>query len=358
MNRSREALRAAPALLVLLATWAASTADAAPESCRRVALRVTAAQTFHAVWSYDSTELVVVDLAGGRLLRFAQDGRYVGAVMRPGEGELEFSKPTQIHATREGWLIQDVGRKWVWVDQKFSPLRSLSTSGPDGRPFVQLVDESLWGQELAGFGSYRGADRKWQGALLRVSLKPLEVRQVVEEISFTGKGGNFYGTLLPVVAHAGGQAYFLRFAEPPYLLRANPKTRLKAFPQGFDRLAALPESRGPQSTAARQQALQKATLPVSLYGAGSLLYLLTRRPGDHGTVWQLHQIDPQRDRLIRSLTLPSSASDLVLAPGSSNWAILEKGPVQPNGDQPAANLLFVPAAWIENSKPAGKLECP
>lgn len=121
--------------------------------CRKLSLETAAAQTFHAAWSFDGHELVVVDLSGARLLRYGPDGHFLGSVMRPGEGDRELSKPSQIHATRDGWMIQDGGRKWVWVDRQFNFLRALSTLGSEGRPIVQLIDESLSGDELAGFGS-------------------------------------------------------------------------------------------------------------------------------------------------------------------------------------------------------------
>jgi hypothetical protein len=326
--------------------------------CRKLSLETAPSQTFHAAWNFDGRELVVVDLSGGRLLRYGSDGHFLGSVMRPGEGDRELSKPTQIHATRDGWVIQDVGRKWVWVDRQFNFLRALSTLGPDGRPIVQLVDESLSGDELAGFGSYRKPDRTWSIALLRAGLKPLTMRQMVEEISIETRDGTLYGTVGPVVAHLGGQAYFLRFAEPSYILRANPKSRLKAFPPGFDRLPALPKSQGPQSSAPRQQALQKSALPVGLYASEPFLYLLTRRPELKGTTWQLHRIDPRKDRLVGSLTLPTTANDLVLAPGPSDWAVLEKGPIRPDGDQPVTRLLLIPRSWIADSGTAAELTCP
>ena len=354
-------MRRLPVLLVWVVLLGSPSRDSAGGPrwvCRKPPLETTAARTYHAAWSFDGHELVVVDLSGARLLRYGPDGRFLGSVMRPGEGDGEFSKPSQIHATRDGWMIQDGGRKWLWVDRQFNTLRTLSTRGPDGRPIVQLVDESLSGDELAGFGSYRKPDRTWSMALLRAGLKQLEVRQVIEEVSIETRDGTLYGTILPVVAHLGGQAYFLRFAEPSYILRANPKTRLKTFPSGFDHLPVLPKSEGPQSTAPRQQAIEKSALPVGLYASEPFLYLLTRRPDPQGTTWQLHQIDPRTDRLIRSLTLPTSAHDLVLAPGPSDWAILEKGSIRPDGDQPVTGLLLIPKAWIEASRPTAELGCP
>jgi len=328
-------------------------------SCRRVLLADSAALAFSAAWSADGREVVLVDVPGGRLLRYDRDGRFLGSVARPGEGGTEFSKPTQIHATAKGFLLRNSARKWIWLDRAFKSLESVSAMDPEGYPVFNLADEVLTGDELAGFGSYQKSRRVWAMGLLRVGLKPLAVREVVEEIDISSKTGSFHNTLAPLVAQAAGRAYSLRFGEPPYLLGLHPKVRLKAFPAGFASLPALPENQGPQTTAPRQKAIEKSSLPVGLYGSRQFLYLLTHRPEPGGLLWQLHQIDPVRDKLVRSLTLPTTAHSLVIAPGSETWAVFEKGAVLPTGEQPVESLLLIPSAWIESpgAKGPSRLAC-
>ncbi len=100
------------------------------------------------------------------------------------------------------------------------------------------------------------------------------------------------------------------------------------------------------------KALEHSTSAVALYGRGAYLYLLTRKASGQGPLWQLWQIDPQRDTIVRSMTLPTRANHLLLAPGPISWAVIEKGPVIQPGSQAIKSMLLLPSPWIED--PASK----
>src|SRR5205085_7051709 len=132
-----------------------------------------------------------------------------------------------------------------------------------------------------------------------------------------------------VSALASGSPYALRFDEPSYILDARNARRLNAFPRGFDRLPSLPKNTGEDSAVPRARMIEAATIPVALYGRGTFLYLLTRQPQAKGTLWRLHRIDPKKDTILGSTTLPTSAANLVLAPGPASWAVLEESSLVP-----------------------------
>ena len=96
------------------------------------------------------------------------------------------------------------------------------------------------------------------------------------------------------------------------------------------------------------KSLERSTSAVRLYGRGNFLYLLTRKPAGQGTSWQLWQIDPRRDTIVRSLTLPTQANHVYLAPGPLHWAVIEKGAVIQSGSQAIHSMLLLPSSWIEN----------
>ncbi|HEY4564798.1 MAG TPA: hypothetical protein VIJ36_17575, partial [Thermoanaerobaculia bacterium] len=83
----------------------------------------------------------------------------------------------------------------------------------------------------------------------------------------------------------------------------------------------------------------------------------TRRPASDGkAIWELHRIDPVKDVVSGTVILPTSASELVLAPGKESWAILEKGPLTASVKREIRTLLLVPAAAIEKGN--GQISCP
>jgi hypothetical protein len=296
-------------------------------------------------WSPDGRELVATDVTLRRLLRYSLDGRLLSTVEKPAFVRGDF-KPSQVHATPEGFLVRNSAYDWIWFDRHFNPLRSVGPSLPK----FAVIAEALFGdQQLVGFGTFRKDDGSWGLGILRVGLRPsLGLSKVVEEISTGSKGGDLSSFLSSLVATASGTPYALRFDEPSYILNAENGRRLKAFPKGFDHIPSLPKNNGEDSTLPRARVIDASTIPVALYGRGASLYLLTRQAGPQGkTLWRLHRIDPGKDAVLSSVTIPSSAAELELAPGPDSWAILEES-WRPTGSLHSDVLLLIPAAVIDH----------
>ena len=334
------------AIFVGLALLWPSTSRARDEAvCHSLPLEPTLESAVGAVWRTDGKELVVTDTAASRLMRYSSTGRFLGFVDQLGMEPYNISSPTEVHATPKGFVVRNQFYYWVWFDHDFKPLK---VEGPTGDERVALVDEVLLSDEdLTGIGSIKKPGKPWLQGLVRVRPGPLRAVEIVEEIPFDTAEGSFHRVLYATVAAAGSSPYALRLTGPPYIERVAPRARLKAFPGGFSQLPTLPPMYGPSDALAVEKVMSQAFFPVALYGSGRYLFLLTRQPADKGTTWKLHKIDPEKDRLLGSVTLPTTAFELVLAPGPEKWAILEKGPSDGSGHQKVTDLLLVSKRWIE-----------
>jgi hypothetical protein len=275
------------------------------------------------VWSLDGRELALTDISTHQLLRYGMDGSFLGAVEKPSFLKGDF-KPIQVQATPEGFLVCTSGHEWVWFDRGFKPLRSIAHDLP---PKFAVVNAAWEGHDrLAGFGTFRGEDGSWSFGFLQVALTPTpKVLKVVQEIPYPSKGGDLSTIVGPLTATAGDTPYALQLGEPSTLLNLRSGQRLKAFPQGFERLPTLPKNGGEDTAEARDRVVDASTLPVALYGRGAFLYLLTKEQlPQKKPLWRLHRIDPKKDAVLDSVILPTSATYLQLAPGPSVWAILEE----------------------------------
>jgi hypothetical protein len=330
-------------LFLLLVPAVAASHAAAPE-CHRVVLDPRPGQISSMVWSLDGRELIATDVSQHQLLRISPQGRLVGSVPEPAFLHGEF-KPTQVHVIPEGFLVRNSAYDWIWFDRDFKPLRS---AGPS-LPHFAMINDAPVGDQLFGFGTFRKSTRAWSFGLLQVRFTPaVELVKVIREVSSTTKAGDLHSYFIAITALAGGIPFALQFDEPSYILNLQTGQRLKAFPPGYEHLPVLPKNTGDDSAGERERAIDDSTVPVALYGRGGFLYLLTREAKPPGKpVWRLHRIDPQKDVLLSSVTLPTSAAQVELAPGPGSWAILEESSVPASGTWRGESLLLIPAAAID-----------
>lgn len=360
---SAGARRSAPrpiswSVLAVLALFLPGISQArSPGSCRRIALDPAPAWSPSAAWSPDGRELALLDIVGARLLRY-RDGKPSGIVVGPGRAELEFNDPIDLSTIPGGFLLTNYPGKLIWLDPGFHPSKALDflrvKAGIGFHEHEKLESFSLnsprlTGDSVIGFAILHLDDTPWQG-FVRSTLKPFLLTDLIEEIHPKAPEDRLFRLLGQETALAGGGAYALRWAQPTYLLKLWPqKRRLKAFPAGFEALPKLPEGVGGMAGGPiLYKALEHSTSAARLYGQGAYLYLLTRKPTGQGTLWQLWQIDPRRDAVLRSMTLPTHASHVFLAPGPVDWAVIEKGPVIEEGNQAIKSMLLIPSSWIED----------
>ena len=95
--------------------------------------------------------------------------------------------------------------------------------------------------------------------------------------------------------------------------------------------------------------VEAAKMPIGLYAWDGKVYTLIRSPGAKGgTVWTLIKLDATSGRELARIDLDSQAPHLVVVPGDSWWAFVEKGSVKALGDQPITGILFVDSSQIRD----------
>jgi hypothetical protein len=261
----------------------------------------------------------------------------------------------------ERFLVNRIDRVLA-LDEDLQPawgveLPKLDLPGSERVTFMS-PDVAL-GRRLVGVMRIQeGKDSTWWG-LGALSLGDSPRVERIQPLPEGTRGRDRY-TPGPVVARAGEGIYALRFEEKPHIQRLLPeKGRLTAFPAGYEQGYELPPSAGPATTEIRFLTMEMATASVSLFGRGPYLYLLTRKPlGEGKTNWTLHQIDPERDVILREIRLPTEASHIVVVPGPIDWAIVEKGRVGPSAEQDIGTVVLLSSTWVESPRSSSAvLEC-
>jgi hypothetical protein len=303
----------------------------------------------------DAEQLVIVDVLGGRLLRYdAKSARPLGSASHPGRGSRAFDRPLEMTWIDDELILLNRTDHILGLDSDLRPtwgtkipeiafpggervthLRSLV--GHDGSIIARIRINQPDGEVWWGIGRLLLGDHP---SVERLEQFPPETAAV---------GHVYYSLPGPLLARAGSAVYALRFEGGPRIQRILPSSLpLRAFPAGYQ-TPHIPRAGGPGSAEPHFQAWERSVTPEGLYGRGEFLYLLTRRPAADGTEWRIYEIDPEQDRVMRSTVLPTMASHIVLVPGEKEWAIIEKGPVIGNPpEQFIGAVVFVPASFIED----------
>jgi hypothetical protein len=294
-------------------------------------------------WGTNPGEVILADASRGTLRILTPEGTAQEPI-RQGDGKpLELQRPIALQATPEGFLVQDNPWRWVFYDRSFQPVRVLEPK--EYPPGVNFISFETVGDEFIGYGRIKKAPRGWTTGFLRVSAADLKVVEVLEEVPLEG----LYSMLGARLARLDETVYAIRFEAPSRIMELQPNRRLlRAFPTGFESLPQLPESRGPETAVVRAHALTQKRVAEDLHGRAGFLYLLTREPREGRTWWRLHQIDPQKDALVRTVTLPTAAPHLRLLPGDPEWVVFEYGAVLGPDSQRLESMVRIPAPWIEN----------
>ncbi len=326
--------------------------------CHRVALEQSPSFSYSAAWSVDG-RLFVAGPLEGKVFVYDDTGRYMEFIANPGLGPYEFTRPHVVQSFSNGDLvIHESGNHSIWLNNEFQGTRSVRLSAEqfprlehvsavgriwNGTHLVSRAYLKLDGEDKTGFARFSlGESPEFLDLAVAFSEDPMDV-----EARYQRMAG-------PSTAISDGKIYGLVFGNPSQLYRLSPTVQaLEVFPAGYEKLTPLPNTPGNAlGTALRLKFVQRQSIPVALYGHGAYLYLLTRDPlrteDGYKTTWRLHQIDPEADELVRSLTLPTQTEHLLLAPGSQQWALIEKGPVNEVAQHEIKSMVLVPTPWVED----------
>lgn len=200
------------------------------------------------------------------------------------------------------------------------------------------------GNELVAYGSVNRERGTFQLGFVRVDLdkSTTELLPMPEPTP-----NNFYLINNPYFATTRGEAYFLAMNNKPtiYRLPQNAKPApLATMPKEYVKCPRL-EQFGAATVRERFHQLEYFRMPVGLYGDAGFIYLLVKDP-EACSPWRIFKIDPENDRLVGSVPLPSLARRIALIPGSRQWVIIEKGMVVSAGQEIVKSVQAVPSAWI------------
>lgn len=337
--------------------------------CVRAAGREGSAWIWSGAWSADGSRLVLVDVASGSLRVYGTGGDPAETVRRPGTGPLDFSRPNGIAAVEGGFWLKDGATHFVLLDERLEPIRGLDTQevppGVNGVPRA-FFNWTATADRLYGLGDVltsedeRGWERGWLEMAFAEPASPRLFRPAPSEEALHRlyRLGNRY-------AAADGQRVFILLLEGDDVgvLQIAPRIRrLRAFPKGFSALPRPPDSRAGRHTAEVYGFLEGATYPAGLHAWDGMLFVLTRRPAEDGTRWTLHALDPEEDRLVGSVSLPTNAAHVTLVPGPRHWALVDKATVEPlpggrGGRHPVEGIVFLGADLLRDPSGWGDELC-
>lgn len=308
-------------------------------------------------WSFDDTHLIIADLLAGALHFYTPGGINTNSVSSLKGSPSVAVKPTSLKSVASGYLLEDKEDNLLFLGPDLKILRStpLSSKVEDSHARIRAIYQwAAWGNLLFAFGDVQRAGQ-YSSAFLRIDPSSPEKFTIVREMPIDSPSRIFYHLNLPYVASLGDKAYFLLLDSSPHIYRVNSSpVRLAAFPKGFGR-PLVPAPSGPPSYREVFKAIERAKMPVGLYGWQGHLYVLLREPMGEQTQWSLVKIDPAKDRMVgEPIQLPTHAPHIVLAPGKRFWAIVEKGRLEAPGNQAILGLVLVPSVSIDKGRVSGE----
>jgi hypothetical protein len=302
-------------------------------------------------WSRDGSRLLVPDPMGGEVFVFNREGAVEQRLRRPGRGDLEFIRPGPIRPDRRGSFLQDGNLRVLTLNEDGEPIRAADFAGrlyPGSQEVRALFDWTVAGDSVYSFSDVLQPDGAWRSGWFRFTLGDASRLEPVREVAIDDPERQFYTLGSGHATAVAGRAYLLIMAPEPHILEVDGarQRRLRSFPDGFSRRPTIPRLRKVEEIPLVFAAIERTAMPVGLFEEASRLYVLTRRPGERGTVWELTGIDPAADRVVSRVRLPTAARHLVAAPGPQRWAFAEKSGIDQPGEQQVLGLLFVPTAWL------------
>lgn len=320
------------------------------------------------VWSHDGGELLLVDAFRSKILRFSAAGpssvpHFLGDRDVPLRGSTEISRPSWIQKWGDGYLVEQEDGDFVELSPSLEPRNEvdvLETAVGSGGQVTAIFGWAPLGSSLVTFGDLRNRGSAPEQAFLRIPLRQPAAFEKLHVLHGAERAWTFYLLGYPYIASLGDRVYFIEMSSSPSIFEiggdegASGVRALSAFPSGFGAFPALPVSSDLRHVPALFETVERCRMVVGLYGWGGRLFVLARRPGvaSDETVWTLTRIDPQKDEVVDTLELPTTASHVTVIPGPKHWAILEKGPVQGFGQQDISTLLLIPSAWFAEASRA------
>lgn len=351
------------AALLAVAAGALAAEGPAPAGVRRHAVTPPVdSYLVSAAWLPGEERLLVPDPRHQRLLVFSRQGGAPQVVTalpgweRPLTGLFTaWSQGGTTHLVVNDWEQREVWELELGDDLAVRKQVALHSLQLQPRARLERVERLLrHGHHLYLQAGFQFADQRAPAGVARIAGDtPGFVELLTEYRVHTAALVMLYSA--PLLAAGPTGVFLLELgADPPYLEQLAPtRRRLEAFPPGYGPPPdAPPGLQGRDAAWAHLTAMETSSMPAGLYARGRWLLLLTRQPlGGGKTQWRLHRLDPVRDRLEGSFELPTTAPEILIAPGEKRWAIVELGPLQGVMERPMAFWVEVPGELLDRPWP-------
>lgn len=312
---------------------------------------------YSGIWDKEEKSILLVDTSTKSIFHISIAGKLVRQVITSRLGAEGRFEPALLQVGSSGYVVEDGEGHLMWLDEDYAVQHQAflaNTQDRDGNLAGGIWTWVDLGREIIAFGDKGknpNSTEGWSTAILRFrSEKPTDF-ETVHDLDLKSKTGLFSRLGFPILASAGGKAYILLVEGAPGIYEIGSGIRrLRAFPLGYEGFPDLVEF-DRKTAPLMYKKIEQSQSVAGIYGRGDFLYILTRRPDafGEGIIWFLSKVDPVKEEVVSAVPLPTSSANLVLIPGKSYWALVEKGRVESLGNQKIDSIKLVPASIIESS---------
>ncbi len=255
-----------------------------------------------------------------------------------------------------GFLLQTVDSQFVWIDNHYRRTKKLSLNGY-GNPAQGLIN-GIWnwcqsGTKVVALADIQRGD-SWFSGLVRIDPAVKTQFELIQPMALESQNRQYARLGLQLLACTTRSAYALLIDPQPGVYKlVRQIRRLRDFPDGFNTPPSFERDFPPtESIEQIYQRFEQAPTPVQLMSDSNSLYVLLRSPrkGEPGPVWHVAKISLLTETVSQPVELRTSASDLLLFPGDSSWALVEKGPVKGYHRQQVERITRIPSPFQHGAR--------
>lgn len=334
--------------------------------CREVVLSRKPGWTLSGGFTPDGSQLLIVDSLYSTILRYGNSGESLGPIREPVKALVADQMPVTGRPRGESFILEVTDGLMV-MDSDLHPvaIKRVQSNSQEWRKSKsqEWRITGLWEWQPVGKSDILAfADigegpnpydpRHAKTAFVRFPLENPGQLTILQDFPVIGtpNKGYYRSTYSSYITSLGETGYYLSMNDGLRLYRQEkgkiPEDISSTLPPGL-RAPKLPDWDHPQQFVDMMKRIERASMPVGLWGWYDSLYLLYRAPQGEGTRWTLYNIDPTRKHPQSSADLPISANHVTVVPGPKSWAIIEKGPVRAYGAQSISRVLFIPAQLLK-----------
>jgi hypothetical protein len=264
------------------------------------------------------------------------------------------SPPMFIARDGDGYILKDAYFSLAWLNSDLTA--SQGHKPGDFRSGASAALDVIWNwlplnDNLLLFGDIKKDKDHFVSAIVRMQRSEDGCFESMQTMSKDDPARTFFLLGFQYLAGLNNRGYVLVMDKTPYIVEVGLGARkLGAFPTGFRGRPSLPlpSDISKKTLPSAYETLVKSKVAAGLVAWKNHLYLFAREPlPGRGTRWTLWLVDPLRDSVARTpIVLPTNAEHIIVIPGETRWAIIEKGPYRGLGTQEIIGMAVVKATTL------------